>query len=102
MQYGFVTLFAAAFPLAPLFALINNIVEIRLDAYKFVVSYRRPMPATGKDLGVWSDILNAISKLAVLTNVTYFDFMLFIIYHTGMRNRVYIGFYTDIGVCNGI
>ncbi|GIX67075.1 anoctamin-4 [Caerostris extrusa] len=30
IQFGFVTLFVAAFPLAPLFALLNNIVEIRL------------------------------------------------------------------------
>uniref|UniRef100_T1H5H3 Anoctamin n=1 Tax=Megaselia scalaris TaxID=36166 RepID=T1H5H3_MEGSC len=29
LQYGFVTLFVAAFPLAPLFALLNNIAEIR-------------------------------------------------------------------------
>ncbi len=36
LQYGFVTLFVAAFPLAPLFALLNNIAEIRLDAFKMV------------------------------------------------------------------
>jgi hypothetical protein len=29
IQYGFVTLFVAAFPLAPLLALINNVFEIR-------------------------------------------------------------------------
>ena len=34
IQYGFITLFVAAFPLAPLFALLNNIFEIRLDARK--------------------------------------------------------------------
>ena len=34
IQYGFITLFVAAFPLAPFFAFINNIVEIRLDATK--------------------------------------------------------------------
>ncbi|KAL3187247.1 hypothetical protein MRX96_025559 [Rhipicephalus microplus] len=34
IQFGFVTLFVAAFPLAPLFALINNVCEIRLDAYR--------------------------------------------------------------------
>ena len=34
IQYGFITLFVAAFPLAPLFALINNVLEIRLDATK--------------------------------------------------------------------
>ncbi len=33
IQYGFVTLFVAAFPLAPFFALLNNIFEIRyMDA----------------------------------------------------------------------
>ena len=34
IQYGFITLFVAAFPIAPSFAFINNAVEIRLDAIK--------------------------------------------------------------------
>jgi hypothetical protein len=29
IQYGFVTLFVTAFPLAPFFALMNNVIEIR-------------------------------------------------------------------------
>ena len=36
IQYGFITLFVASFPLAPLFALINNVLEIRLDANKVI------------------------------------------------------------------
>ncbi|KAL3094371.1 hypothetical protein niasHS_004697 [Heterodera schachtii] len=32
IQLGFVTVFVAAFPLAPLFALVNNILEICFDA----------------------------------------------------------------------
>ena len=40
IQYGFVTLFVAAFPLGPYFALINNLLEIRLDAYKFMVVFQ--------------------------------------------------------------
>lgn len=72
MQYGFLTLFVAAFPLAPFFALINNILEIRLDAYKFLATYRRPMPARARDLGVWYRILDVISHIAVLTNVSLF------------------------------
>jgi hypothetical protein len=51
IQYGFVTIFVAAFPLAPLFALINNIIEIRLDAYKFVTQWKRPMAARAQDIG---------------------------------------------------
>ncbi|EPY87859.1 hypothetical protein CB1_000216025 [Camelus ferus] len=35
IQFGFVTLFVASFPLAPVFALLNNVIEVRLDAKKF-------------------------------------------------------------------
>lgn len=71
IQFGFVTLFVSAFPLAPLFALINNILEVRLDAYKFVVANRRPIPERAHDLGVWLRIIEVISKAAVLTNVLF-------------------------------
>ena len=74
IQYGFVTIFVAAFPLAPLFALFNNIMEIRLDAYKFAVAYRRPKPERVRDLGVWTIILDFISKFAVLTNACVIAF----------------------------
>lgn len=51
IQFGMVTLFVASFPLAPLFALLNNIIEIRLDAKKFVMELRRPIAAKAKDIG---------------------------------------------------
>ena len=51
IQYGFVTIFVAAFPLAPLFALLNNIIEIRLDAYKFVTQWKRPLALRAQDIG---------------------------------------------------
>lgn len=51
VQFGMVTLFVASFPLAPLFALLNNVIEIRLDAKKFVTEYRRPIAAKAKDIG---------------------------------------------------
>jgi hypothetical protein len=41
IQFGLITMFVPAFPLAPLFALINNIIEIRIDAYKTLVGTRR-------------------------------------------------------------
>ncbi|RMX59884.1 hypothetical protein pdam_00001054 [Pocillopora damicornis] len=52
IQYGFVTLFVAAFPLGPFFALINNLLEIRLDAYKFIVVFQRPMAARAQDIEI--------------------------------------------------
>merc|ERR1719323_1736425 len=43
IQYGFITIFVSAFPLAPLFALFNNVFELRLDAKKLLVHHRRPV-----------------------------------------------------------
>uniref|UniRef100_A0A6I8SQA8 Anoctamin n=1 Tax=Xenopus tropicalis TaxID=8364 RepID=A0A6I8SQA8_XENTR len=51
LQFGFTTIFVAAFPLAPLLALLNNIIEIRLDAYKFITQWRRPLASRAKDIG---------------------------------------------------
>ena len=69
IQYGFVTIFVSAFPLAPFFALINNIFELRLDAKKLLVHHRRPVAVRVKDIGVWLPILEALGRIAVLTNV---------------------------------
>ncbi|XP_039765909.1 anoctamin-5-like isoform X2 [Pararge aegeria] len=68
LQYGFVTIFVAAFPLAPLFALINNVLEMRLDAKKFLTCYRRPVPQRVNAIGVWYRILDSIGKLSIITN----------------------------------
>uniref|UniRef100_A0AAY5EG28 Anoctamin n=3 Tax=Electrophorus electricus TaxID=8005 RepID=A0AAY5EG28_ELEEL len=68
IQYGMVTLFVASFPLAPLFALLNNIIEIRLDAKKFVTESRRPVAARAKDIGIWYNLLRGLSKVAVIVN----------------------------------
>uniref|UniRef100_A0A8C6YQ64 Anoctamin n=1 Tax=Nothoprocta perdicaria TaxID=30464 RepID=A0A8C6YQ64_NOTPE len=68
IQFGFVTLFVASFPLAPLFALLNNIIEVRLDAKKFVTELRRPDTVRAKDIGIWYNILSGIGKLSVIIN----------------------------------
>ncbi|XP_062563728.1 anoctamin-1 isoform X2 [Armigeres subalbatus] len=68
LQYGFVTIFVAAFPLAPFFALMNNILEMRLDAKKLLTFYRRPVSQRVRDIGIWYRILDSIGKLSVITN----------------------------------
>lgn len=55
IQYGFTTIFVAAFPLAPLLALFSNLVEIRLDAIKMVRLQRRLVPRKAKDIGQGPD-----------------------------------------------
>ncbi|KAJ9601623.1 hypothetical protein L9F63_000231, partial [Diploptera punctata] len=68
LQYGFITIFVAAFPLAPFFALLNNVLEMRLDAKKFLRFYRRPVPRRVKSIGVWFRILDILGKISVVTN----------------------------------
>nr|XP_020849976.1 anoctamin-2 [Phascolarctos cinereus] len=68
IQFGFVSLFVASFPLAPLFALLNNVIEVRLDAKKFVTELRRPDAVRTKDIGIWFDILSGIGKFSVISN----------------------------------
>ncbi|XP_044748113.1 anoctamin-1 isoform X1 [Coccinella septempunctata] len=68
LQYGFVTIFVTAFPLAPLFALVNNVFEMRLDAKKFIKYYRRPVPTRVKNIGVWYQIMTTIGRLSVISN----------------------------------
>ncbi|XP_006892120.1 PREDICTED: anoctamin-5 [Elephantulus edwardii] len=68
IQFGFVTLFVASFPLAPLLALLNNIIEIRVDAWKLTTQYRRPVAAKAHSIGVWQDILFGMAVLSVATN----------------------------------
>ncbi|XP_011409598.1 PREDICTED: anoctamin-7-like [Amphimedon queenslandica] len=68
IQYGFVTIFVAAFPLAPFFAWVNNVIEIRLDAHKFVTVFRRPLAERAGDIGIWFHLLRFVTNLSVVTN----------------------------------
>ncbi|GAB1292140.1 Anoctamin-5 [Apodemus speciosus] len=74
IQFGFVTLFVASFPLAPLFALLNNIMGIRVDAWKLTTQYRRPVAAKAHSIGVWQDILYGMAILSVATNAFIVSF----------------------------
>ena len=65
LQYGFVTMFVAAFPLAPFFALLNNMVEIRLDAVNFIHNFRRPAAERAEDIGAWYGILATLTTVSI-------------------------------------
>ncbi|XP_052007965.1 anoctamin-1-like [Xyrauchen texanus] len=96
IQYGFVTLFVASFPLAPVFALLNNVIEIRLDAAKFATEIRRPDAVSAKEIGIWYNILSGISKFAVITNA-------FVISFTSefIPRMVYQYLYSETGTMHG-
>ena len=68
VQFGYATLFAPACPIAPVMALVNNYVELRVDAMKLCYGTRRPIPKGAADIGTWYAILSIMATAAVTTN----------------------------------
>ncbi|CAI2732357.1 unnamed protein product [Schistosoma spindalis] len=74
IQYGFITMFVPAFPLAPLFGLLNNLFEIRGDAKKLMNQYRRPVLERVQTIGIWLSIITVLASIAIRTNACIIAF----------------------------
>ncbi|EDO41719.1 predicted protein, partial [Nematostella vectensis] len=68
LQYGFLMLFAAAFPLAPLIALLSNLIDMKIDARRLLWVNRRPIAYRAEDIGMWFGILEFLNIVGVVTN----------------------------------
>ena len=66
--HSYVSLFISSFPLAAFAALVNNVVEIRGDAWILTTQTRRPIPHPARDIGAWKHVLQALGLIAVVTN----------------------------------
>ena len=53
VQFGYIIFLSTLFPLAAFFSLLNNILEIRTDAFKLCMIYQRPFSQRVKDIGHW-------------------------------------------------
>jgi anoctamin-10/anoctamin-7 len=82
IQFGYVTMFVVAFPLTPLLALLNNLLEAKVDSFKLINQKQRPHPHGFHDIGTWFDILSILSFMAVITNSALIAF------NTGFVERV--------------
>jgi len=70
IQFCFVTLFGAAFPLSALLALASNLLEVWVDAYKLCHTMQRPLAQRAAGIpGTWLMILKIMAVLSVLTNI---------------------------------
>ncbi|KAK8042565.1 hypothetical protein PG994_013048 [Apiospora phragmitis] len=61
VQFGYLSLFSAIWPLAPVSFLINNWVELRSDAMKIAISSQRPIPWRADSIGPWLNALGFLS-----------------------------------------
>lgn len=68
IQFGYVVLFASISPLAAVFALINNFIEIRIDAYKLCCVFKRPFAKRAKNTGAWLLAFEALLVMSIITN----------------------------------
>ena len=75
VQFGYSTLFAVAFPVAPLMAMINNCVELRTDAFKLCKVHRRPEYTTRQDIGSWMTVLETVAVMSVMMNAALTGFV---------------------------
>ncbi|XP_071218167.1 anoctamin-8-like isoform X1 [Salvelinus alpinus] len=68
IQFGYVVLFSSAFPLAAMWALINNIIEIRSDALKLCTGLQRPFGQRVESIGQWQTAMEAMGLIAIMVN----------------------------------
>ncbi|KAF9038141.1 calcium-activated chloride channel-domain-containing protein [Panaeolus papilionaceus] len=68
VQFGYVVLWSTIWPLAGVMALLNNILELRSDAFKMTVHNRRPIPTRTDTVGPWLEALTFLTWLGALTN----------------------------------
>ena len=88
IQFGFMSLFAVAFPAAGFFAMVNNLQEIRSDAHKIVNQHQRPPVGQREDIGAWASVLSTVSYLAVITNAIILGFTAKVIYDSQFEGGV--------------
>lgn len=67
IQFGFICLFGMAFPLASLVSLINNLIEVRTDAFKLLRIHKRPDTDVATSIGGWLIVIRGLSMLSIVT-----------------------------------
>ncbi|GMT23997.1 hypothetical protein PFISCL1PPCAC_15294, partial [Pristionchus fissidentatus] len=68
IQFGYVLLFSPAFPLAAVSALLNNKLEVRVDAFKLCNTVQRPFGREARDIGAWQRAMEVLGTLGVIIN----------------------------------
>mmetsp|Transcript_72940 Transcript_72940/g.207871 ORF Transcript_72940/g.207871 Transcript_72940/m.207871 type:complete len:745 (+) Transcript_72940:182-2416(+) len=74
IQFGYVSMFAAAMPFSPYIAFINNFFEPKNDANKLCNGSRRVIAENAENIGVWASILKGIASVAIVCNLALIVF----------------------------
>ncbi|CAF3704136.1 unnamed protein product [Rotaria sp. Silwood1] len=71
IQFGYIIFLSTLFPLAAFFSLLNNLIEIRTDAFKLCMIYQRPFSQRVKDIGNWQKIMEYMVIVAIIINCIF-------------------------------
>eukprot|EP00980_Cylindrotheca_fusiformis_P024292 scaffold11725_cov116-Cylindrotheca_fusiformis.AAC.1 len=74
IQFGYVTLFASAYPLASLVMFVALMIEIRSDCYKLTYLCQKPAGEEVANIGMWKNLLQFMVWFCCLTNCLLFGF----------------------------
>jgi hypothetical protein len=69
LSLGFVMMFAVELPVMAFLALLSNMVEMRMLAFKMSYVHQRTEPTGQEGIGAWAGIIETISTVAVVINV---------------------------------
>ena len=88
---GFITLFAAAFPLGPFVLVLSNIIEIWSKIFVFLNVYRRPDAIKCLGIGYWVEVWEGFNFLSIFSNMAllyshHTDFFYFV---TGSKSNTF-------------
>ncbi|RHY34857.1 hypothetical protein DYB32_001829 [Aphanomyces invadans] len=65
IQFSYVVMFSVVWPLLPIPAFINNILEVRGDAFRLLFCHRRPMPRRDVSIGEWATVLQYANIIGI-------------------------------------
>ena len=74
LQMGYVTMFTLGWYLVPTLAMVEVLIQVRVDAYSMIYNHRRPFPTPAESIGMWGQLMEGMGLLAVYTNTAIICF----------------------------
>ena len=100
MQFGFLTLFVPALPVAGVFAIFFNLVQIKIDGMKLMDFHQRPWLIQDNDIGSWKVVFRLFTVIAVFTNggMVFFTMKLQGMERWAIAQKIWFFFFFLIGI----
>ena len=68
IQFGYMSLFITALPIAGVLGLLCNAVNLRFEVWSLLTIYQRAIPRSAEDIGTWQVVFTILMVASVITN----------------------------------